>query len=106
MAMEKSVRFVKKIENNYLKDKNIRKLEIIVIIHGEYRRTAHSICNLKYSASKKFPVTFHNGCNSDYHHFIIKVLAAKLKKRFTCLGENSGKNLTFRVPIEKRSYKI
>ena len=87
------------------KIKNIRKLEIIVIIHGEYRRTAHSICNLKYSASKKFPVTFHNGCNSDYH-FIIKVLAAKLKKRFTCLGENSVKNLTFRVPIEKISYKI
>ena len=84
MAMEKSVRFVKKIENNYLKDKKYQKV----------RDHCH------------FPVTFHNGCNSDYHHFIIKVLAAKLKKRFTCLGENSGKNLTFRVPLEKRSYKI
>ena len=27
---------------------------------GEYRGTAHSICNLKYSAPKKIPTVFHN----------------------------------------------
>ena len=39
-----------------------------------YRGVVHSICNLKYSAPKKNPITFHNGSNYDYH-FIIKMLA-------------------------------
>ena len=37
-----------KLENKYLKNKKIVKLEIIVIIQGgEYRGAAHSICNVK-----------------------------------------------------------
>ena len=40
----------------------------------EYRRAAHSICNLKYSVPKKIPIDFHDGSNYDYH-FIIKDLA-------------------------------
>ena len=28
---------------------------------GKYRSAAHSICNLKYSASKKFLIDCHNG---------------------------------------------
>ena len=54
---------------------------------GEYRGTVHSICNLKYSLPKEFPIVFHNGSNYNYH-FFMKVLAEKLKQ-FTCLGENT-----------------
>ena len=40
----------------------------------EYRGAAHSICNFKYSAPKKFPTVLYNGSNYDYH-FIIKELS-------------------------------
>ena len=62
---------------------------------GEYRGAAHSMCNLKYSAPEKIPVTFHNGSNYDYH-FIIKALA----EEFTCLVQNTEKYITFTVPTE------
>ena len=39
--------------------------------------------------------------DQNYYHFIIKELAEKLKKQFTCLGENTEKYITFTVPIEK-----
>ena len=55
---------------------------------GGYKGAAHSICNLKYSVSKKVPVVFHKRSNYDYH-FIIKELAEKIKKQFTCLGEST-----------------
>ena len=71
------------------KIQNIVKLEIIVI----------SICNLKYSIPKKIPIAFRNGSNYDYH-FVIKDLA-EFKNQFTCLGENTEKYITFKVPIEK-----
>ena len=41
--------------------------------------SAHSICNLKYSAPKKIPMGFYNGSNYD-DYFIIKELA----EEFTC----------------------
>ena len=47
----------------------------------------------------------HNGSNYDYH-FIIKELAEQFKKQFTCLGENTEKYITFRVPIEKDVTRI
>ena len=56
--------------------------------------------SLKYSAPKKIPMAFYNGCNYDYH-FIIKELAEKFKKLFTCLGENTEKYITLAVPVEK-----
>ena len=40
------------------------------------------------------------------YHFIIKELAQEFKKQFTCLGENTGKYITFTVPIEKKVTKI
>ena len=54
---------------------------------------------------KKIPIVFHNGLNHDYH-FIIKELAAEFKKQFTCLGENTEKNITFTVPIEQEVTRI
>ena len=65
----------------------------------------HSICNLKYSVPKKFPIVFHNGSDYDYH-FITKELAEELKKQFFCLGENTEKYITFTVPIEKEVTRI
>ena len=76
MRMQKSVTFVKKnLKINILKTQNIVKL-LSRNSHdtGKYRGAAHSICNLKYSVTKKIPVGFHNGLNYDYH-FIINELA-------------------------------
>ena len=68
-----------KFENKYLKDKKYCKVTDHCHYTGEYRITAHSICNLKYSVPKKFPIVFHNGSIYDYH-FITKGLAEKFKK--------------------------
>ena len=70
----------------------------------EYRRAAHSICNLKYSVPKKIPIIFHNGSSYDYN-FIIKELAEEFKKQFTCLEENT-ENKNLYSSNRKRSYKI
>ena len=80
--------------------KNIAKREIIVYYTGEYRDATHSIWNLKCSVSKTISITFHNGSNYDYH-LILKELAEKIEKQFTCLGKNTDKYISFAVPIEK-----
>ena len=61
----------------------------------------HSICNLKYIVPKTIPIVFLNGSNYDYH-FVITELAEESKKRFSYLGENTEKYITFTVPIEKK----
>ena len=40
------------------------------------------------------------------YHFIIKELAEDFKNQLTCLGENTGKYITFTVPIEKEVTRI
>ena len=55
---------------------------------GEYRGSAHSICNLKYSVPKSIHIVLHNGSNYDYH-FIMKESAEEFKKQFICFGENA-----------------
>ena len=60
-----------KFENKYLKDKRYCKVRDHCRYTGAYRRTAHSMCNLKYSLPKEIPIAFQNGSNYDYH-FIIK----------------------------------
>ena len=87
---KKSVICKEKIENKYVEDKKYRRARDHCHYTGEYRGAAHSICNLKYSVPKKFPIAFHNGSNYDYH-FIIKELAEEFKKQFTYLGENNEK---------------
>ena len=71
--MQKCVILVKKkFENKYLKNKKHRKIRDHCHCTGEYRGAVHSICNLKYSVTKKIPIAFHNGSNYDYH-FIINI---------------------------------
>ena len=84
-----------------MKDKKHHKVRHHCHYTGQYRGTAHSICNLKYSVPKKNSIVFHNGSNNDYH-FTIKELA----EEFTCLGENTEKCITFTVPIEKEAKRI
>ena len=72
-----------------MKDKKYCKIRDHCHHAGKYRDAAHSICNLKYVASKKIPTVFH-GSKYDYH-FIIKELAEEFKKQFTCLEENTEK---------------
>ena len=74
MKMQKSFIFVKeKFENKYLKDKKYRKVRDHCHYTGEYRGTAHSICNLKYSVPKEVPLVFDNGSNYDYRFIIIEL---------------------------------
>ena len=85
-----------------LKIKNIVKTSLL--LYQEYRSSAHSICNLKFSITKEISIIFHNGSNYDYH-FIIKELAEEFEGQFTCLGENTEKYISFSVPIEKEVKK-
>ena len=62
-----------------MKDKKYRKVRDHCRYTGEYNGAAHSICNLKYSVTKRIPKVFHNGSNYDYH-FVIKELAQEFKK--------------------------
>ena len=39
----------------------------------------------------------------DLTTIIIKELAEKIQKQFTCFGENTEKYITFAVPIEKEA---
>ena len=93
-----------KVRYKYLKDKKYCKVRDHCHYTGKYRGAAHSICNLKSSVPKETPKVFHNGSNYDYH-FIMKELADKFKKGFTCLRENTEKYVTFTFPIGKKSYK-
>ena len=68
---------------------------------GKYRGTAHNICNLRYKIPKDIPIIFHNGSTYDYH-FIIRELVKEFEGNFECLGENTGKYITFSVPMKKR----
>ena len=68
---------------------------------GKYRGAAHNICNLRYKVPKEIPILFHNGSTYDYH-FIIKELVKESEANFECLGENTGKYITFSVPIKKK----
>ena len=62
---------------------------------------AHSICNLRYRTQREIPVVLHNGSNYDYH-FIINTLAKEFKGySIDCLGENTEKYISFKVPLKK-----
>ena len=89
-----------KFENKYLKDKKYCKVRDYCHYAREYRGAEHGICNLKYSIPKILSIVFHNGSNYDCT-FMIKELAEEFKQLFTCLGGNTGKYITFKVPIEK-----
>ena len=67
---------------------------------GKYRGAAYDTCNLRYKVPKEIPVVFQNGSTYDYH-FIIKELAEEFEGQFECLGENTEKYITFKVPIKK-----
>ena len=56
----------------------------------EYKGALCSICNLKYSISKKISVKFHNGSNYN-QHFIVKDLVEESERQFACLEENTEK---------------
>ena len=43
---------------------------------------------------------FHNGSKYGYR-FTIRELAKEFRGRFKCLGESTGKYITFSVPIKK-----
>ena len=104
MKMQKSVQICN------TDDEKHRKVRDQCHYTTEYRGTAHSICNLKYSVPKEIPIVFHNGSeipivfhngsNYDYH-FIMKELAEEFEGQLTCLGENPGKYIILLVPIEK-----
>ena len=68
---------------------------------SKYRGTAQSICNPQYKVPKEIPVVFHNGSKYDYH-FIINELTKGIDS-ITCLGDDTEKYITFKVPIKKEN---
>ena len=66
---------------------------------------AHNRCDLKNSVPKKILIAFHNISNYVYH-FMIKELAEEFEKQLSSVGENTEKNVTFTVPIEKEVIRI
>ena len=68
---------------------------------GKYRGAAHSKCNLQYKLPKEMPVVFHNVSKYDYH-FIINKLAKGIDG-ITCLGEDTEKYITLKVPLKKEN---
>ena len=68
---------------------------------GKYRGAAHSKCNLQYKVPKEIPVVFHNGSKYDYH-FIINELAKGVDS-ITCLGDDTEKYITFKIPLKKEN---
>ena len=56
---------------------------------------------MRHKTPKEIPVVFHNGSTYDYH-FIIKELVKEFDENFECLGQNTGKYITFSAPIKKK----
>ena len=87
-----------------MKDKKYCKVRDHCHHTGKYRG-AYSICNLEYSVPTKILIVFHNGSNYDYH-FIMKELAGEFKKKFTYLGKNTEKYISFTLLVEKQFTRI
>ena len=73
---------------------------------GKYRGAAHSKCNLQYKGkerkgNKDIPAVFHNGSKYGYH-FIINKLAKGIDG-ITCLGDDTEKYITFKIPLKKEN---
>ena len=68
---------------------------------GKYRSATHSKCNLQYKVPKEIPVVFHNGSKYDYH-FIINELAKGIDG-IACLGDDTEKYITFKIPLKKEN---
>ena len=92
-------------KNKYLKGKKYRKVRDHCNYTRKYRGADHSIFNLKYSASKKIPIVFHNVSNYDYH-FIIKELAEEFKKAIYFFRREHWIYITFTVLIQNEVARI
>ena len=96
MKMQKFAIFAKKnLKTKISKIKSIIKLAIIVTIEGniEVLRIAYENWYIGYL---KIPIDFQNLSNYDYHSNI-KDLAEELKKKLTCLVQNTKKYIIFAV---------
>ena len=97
---QKVCHICKKEFNTDDSDKKHQKVKYHCHYMRKYRGAAHNICNLRYRIPKEIPIVFHNGSTYDYH-FIIKKLVKEFDGNFECLGENTGKYITFSVPLKK-----
>ena len=72
---------------------------VITQVNAEVLHVAYVIWN---KISKEILVIFHGGFNSNYD-FIIKELAKKFEKEFSCLREKTKKYKTFSVPVTEEA---
>ena len=104
MKVKKNATYVKKsfvlIIIKKMKFKSYKKVRDDCHYTGKFRGAAHSVCNLNYKVPQEIPVKIHNGSKYGYH-FIIKELVEEFKREFECLGINTGKYISFSVPIKK-----
>ena len=107
MKMQKSVTFVKKNfkRKRYSRDKKYCNVRDHCFHTGEYRVTAHSLCNLKYSVPEKLPIVFHNGSNY-YYHLIIKELGEEFKNKWLVQEKTLKNTHNLYFPIEREIMRI
>ena len=87
---------VDKDDKYYINRKNV---EDYCHYIGEFKRPAHSICNLKYKVPKEIPIIIHNATYDT--HFIINQLAIEFKGELNCIGNNMENYITFLYHLRK-----
>ena len=95
----------KEFEDKCAKYKRYYKVRDHCYYTGEYRGTAHSICNLKYSIPEEITIIFYNRPNYD-HNFIISKIAEDFEGPCNFLGENNEKYIPFQFQQEKNSIEL
>ena len=83
----------KTIQKKFAKDQNHHCHYI-----GKYKGAARSIFNLIFNVLIQILLVL---VQIIIYHFIIKQLAKEIEGPFDCLGENTKKNKSFPIPIEK-----
>ena len=69
---------------------------------GEYRRAAHSLCNLQYKIPSYIPVVFHNLAGYNAHLFIKEL--AKHGSEMGVIAKNTEDYISFSIKVEAGKY--
>ena len=101
----KSMSYLQKTNHKKFSNvKNYRKVKDHCHFTGKYRGATYSISNSKFNVPGELFIVFHIGSKYGYN-FITKILANEFEGQFECFEENTEKQKTFPVPIEKKVIK-
>ena len=90
--------YFKKLILQFVKaPKQVKQLEITIILKGKFGGAVHSQCNLQNQLPKFVPVIFHNLSGYDSHLFIKQL--GKSKGNINCIPINEEKYISFSKTI-------